>query len=251
VEKISVIIPVKDRLSLLKEAIYSVIYQTIKPHEIVVVDDDSTEMIEEVACIFGGNIKYLRINKSGVSRARNAGIDVSKGELIAFLDSDDLWLPEKLKIQQEFMEQNPDYMWCYTDEIWVRNGRRVNPPRRYKRHSGYVFKEALDCCFIGCSTVMMRRSLLELIGPFDEDLPVCEDYEMWLRILMKYPVAFINRPLVIKRSMGQGQLSVNYTHKDRFRTVALLKLLIENEMKRQHYLFAVRKLFEMDRCLMR
>ncbi len=226
--KVSVIIPTYNRLPMLKEAVDSVLAQDFEDVEVTVVDDGSTDGTAEEIKPYGGRVKLLQhsVNK-GVSAARNKGILHAKGKYIAFLDSDDLWVKGKLKIQVDFLDDNPHYPLCYTDEIWIRKGKRVNPMLKHAKYSGWIFEKCLPLCIISPSSVMMKRTLLTKVGLFDEALPVCEDYDFWLRISARFPIFFINRKLIIKRGGHPDQLSQRSWGNDRYRVMALEKLLSE------------------------
>ena len=223
--KVSIIIPTYNRADLLREALDSVLAQTYQEFELLVVDDGSTDNTRELVAGYGERTAYVFQENRGVSSARNLGIQSSTGEFIAFLDSDDLWLPEKLEQQVTIMEQHPDLQLCHTEEIWIRRGVRVNPKKKHKKHGGYIFHYCLPLCVISPSSVLIRRTLFEKVGYFDENLPACEDYDLWLRITKDYPVYFIENPLLIKRGGHPDQLSQQYWGIDRFRIQALEKLL--------------------------
>jgi glycosyltransferase involved in cell wall biosynthesis len=225
VKTVSVIIPTYNRMDVLKNAIESVLAQTYQDFELFIIDDGSTDNTREMLAEYGERVTYLFQENRGVSSARNLGIRSSTGRFVAFLDSDDVWLPEKLERQVAIMEQNPDLQLCHTEEIWIRRGVRVNPKKKHKKHSGYIFQYCLPLCVISPSSVMIRRTLFEKIGDFDESLPACEDYDLWLRITKEYPVYFIEEPLLIKHGGHPDQLSGKYWGIDRFRIQALEKLL--------------------------
>jgi glycosyltransferase involved in cell wall biosynthesis len=226
--KVSVIIPTYNRLSMLKEAIDSVLAQNFEDFELIVVDDGSTDGTGEAIGGYGGRVKLLRLSENrGVSVARNRGITQAKGKYLAFLDSDDLWVKGKLKIQVEFLDSNPQYPLCYTDEIWIRRGKRVNPKLKHAKYSGWIFEKCLPLCTISPSSACMRKTLFAKVGLFDEALPVCEDYDLWLRITARFPVFLIPRKLIIKRGGHSDQLSQRSWGNDRFRIIALEKLLSE------------------------
>jgi len=226
--KVSVIIPTYNRLSMLQEAVDSVLAQNFEDVELIVVDDGSTDGTGEAIGGYGGRVKLLRLSENrGVSVARNRGIAQAKGKYLAFLDSDDLWVKGKLKIQVEFLDSNPQYPLCYTDEIWIRRGKRVNPKLKHAKYSGWIFEKCLPLCTISPSSACMRKTLFAKVGLFDEALPVCEDYDLWLRITARFPVFLIPRKLIIKRGGHSDQLSQRSWGNDRFRIIALEKLLSE------------------------
>ena len=221
---VSVIITTHNRRVFVQEAIESVLKQDFSDYEIIVVDDGSTDGTEE-ALRASKDITYCYQENRGVSRARNHGLEIARGKLISFLDSDDLWTPRKLKIQTEVMEKKPEINVTYTDEIWIRNGSRVNPKNKHRKYSGLIFEKCLPLCIISPSSVMLRREVFDKVGTFDEDLPVCEDYDLWLRIAARFPILFINEKLIIKRGGHEGQLSHRFWGNDRFRVKALEKII--------------------------
>ncbi|MFC1562795.1 glycosyltransferase [candidate division KSB1 bacterium] len=223
--KVSVIIPTYNRFSFLNESIESVLSQTFTNFELIIVDDGSTDETLKAQEIYGNSIKYIFQENKGVSCARNRGIAVSKGEYICFLDSDDLWKNGKLEIQIDFMDKNKYYYVCYTDEVWIRKGVRVNPRKKHKKYGGMIYDKCLPLCIISPSSVMLRREIFNKVGLFDENLPACEDYDMWLRITKDYPVFFIEKELIIKRGGHSDQLSHKYWGNDRFRIAALINVL--------------------------
>ena len=226
--KVSVIIPTYNRLPMLKEAVDSVLTQDFGDMELIVVDDGSTDGTAEEIRQYGGKVKFIQHSENkGVSNARNRGILQARGKYIAFLDSDDLWVKRKLKIQVAFLDDNPHYSICYTDEIWIRKGKRVNPMRKHAKYSGWIFEKCLPLCTISPSSAMMRKTLFSKVGLFDEALPVCEDYDLWLRVSSRFPIFFINRKLIIKRGGHPDQLSQRSWGNDRYRVMALEKLLSE------------------------
>ena len=226
--KVSAIIPTFNRLPMLKEAVDSILAQDFEDLELIVVDDGSTDGTIEEIKKYGGRVKLLQQPQNrGVSAARNRGLLQARGKYIAFLDSDDLWVKEKLKAQVSFLENNPQYPLCYTDEIWIRRGKRVNPRIIHSKYSGWIFEKCLPLCIISPSSAVIRRTLFSKVGLFDEALPVCEDYDLWLRITARFPVFFLNRKLIIKRGGHPDQLSQRSWGNDRYRVIALEKLLSE------------------------
>lgn len=227
---ISVIIPTYNRCNFLKEAIESVLNQKYKNLELIVIDDGSSDNTKEIIKDYKNKLKYIYQPNKGVSSARNVGIKESSGEFIAFLDSDDLWLPKKLSTQVTFFQENKDAIICYTDEIWIRNGVRVNQCKKHTKYSGFIFDKSLPLCIISPSSVMMKKEIFEKVGYFDEALPACEDYDLWLRITLHFPVYFIPTPLIIKRGGHIDQLSTKYWGLDRFRIIALEKILKDENL---------------------
>jgi len=220
---VSVIIPTHNRAHMLKEAIASVLSQAYKDFELVVIDDGSTDDTQALLRSYT-DIRVIAQEHRGVSAARNTGISASRGPLIAFLDSDDLWLPEKLTAQIDFFDTHPEAVICQTEETWVRKGVRVNPRRKHKKPSGMIFEHSVDLCLVSPSAVMMRRALLDQVGFFDETMSACEDYDLWLRVSCRFPIHLIDTPLVIKRGGHSDQLS-QQPSLDRFRIYSLAKIL--------------------------
>jgi glycosyltransferase involved in cell wall biosynthesis len=223
---LTIIIPTYNRLPFLKSAINSVFCQTYRRFQLIIADDGSTDGTgDNVQSLNNSdeNLRYLRLPHCGMpGKVRNAGARLATGDFLAFLDSDDLWKPEKLARQIAFFEEHPDMMICHTREIWQRGEKIVSQAGQKHRRSGYIFADALKKCIIGPSTVMMRRELFEELGGFREDLEIAEDYELWLRITAKYPVGYIDEPLVIKRGGHADQLSEKYGQIEVFRIKALL-----------------------------
>jgi len=240
---VSVIIPTYNRGWIIKEAVDSVLAQDLKDFELIVVDDGSTDNTLEILNSFRYDIKVLRQSNHGVSAARNRGIAAASGHFIAFLDSDDLWLPGKLARQVDFFNSNPDAYICQTEEIWVRNNVRVNPKNRHKKPAGMIFEPSLALCLVSPSAVMIRRSLFEKVGGFDETLPACEDYDLWLRISCRYPVYLIETPLIIKRGGHNDQLSASFGL-DKFRIKSLTGLIESDLLSKSQYEAAVKTLKE-------
>ncbi len=228
---VSAIIPTLNRSETLGRALDSILAQTRPPEEIIVVDDGSTDATTAMIESRYPQVRLIRQANQGVSGARNRGIAAASGEWIALLDSDDEWTKEKLKRQSEIIAVDPDILLCHTDEIWIRNGRRVNPMKKHRKYGGRIFRQCLPLCVISPSSVIIRRALLDEIGMFDETLPACEDYDLWLRVTARYPVAFIEEKLTIKHGGHSDQLSARHWGMDRFRVQALEKILASGELK--------------------
>jgi len=239
--QVSVIIPTYNRGRVIKEAIDSVLAQDYTEFELIVVDDGSTDHTSDVLDSYRNVIKVLSQKNRGVSAARNRGIAEASGKFIAFLDSDDLWLPHKLSTQVEFFNKTPDALICQTEEVWIRNGLRVNPKKRHKKPSGMIFKLSLELCLVSPSAVMIKRSLFDRVGEFDETLPACEDYDLWLRISSRFPIYLIDTPLIIKRGGHDDQLS-SRAGLDKFRIKAIEKIIKSKLLSDDQHQAAVKTL---------
>ncbi len=221
---VAAIIPTRDRAELTLRAVASVLSQTRPPDELIVVDDGSRDDTVDGLRARYPATRVLQLDGRGVSAARNAGIGAATSEWLAFLDSDDEWLPEKLQIQLEALTAESEYRLCHSDEIWIRNGRRVNPGLRHRKQGGYMFRQCLPLCAISPSSVVVHRSVFDEFGLFDETLPACEDYDLWLRVCSRWPVLLVNRPLLRKYGGHADQLS-RTPALDRYRIRALVKIL--------------------------
>ena len=224
--KISVVIPTLNRINTLQRALDSVINQTYKPAEIIVVDNGSSD----------GTLKFLREqypkittlseNKIGVSSARNKGIKKSINQWIALLDSDDAWHPRKLEIQTSMLDSAlKEYNLIHTDEVWFRNNKHINQMKKHKKQGGYIFERCLSLCCISPSSVLFKKNILDKVGLFDESLPVCEDYDMWLKICSSEEVLFAQNKLTYKYGGHKDQLSKSYWGMDRFRIKSIENII--------------------------
>ena len=224
--KISVVIPTLNRINTLQRALDSVINQTYKPAEIIVVDNGSSD----------GTLKFLREqypkitilteNKIGVSSARNKGIKKSINQWIALLDSDDAWHPRKLEIQTSMLDSAlKEYNLIHTDEVWFRNNKHINQMKKHKKQGGYIFERCLSLCCISPSSVLFKKNILDKVGLFDESLPVCEDYDMWLKICSSEEVLFVQDKLTYKYGGHKDQLSKSYWGMDRFRIKSIENII--------------------------
>jgi glycosyltransferase involved in cell wall biosynthesis len=244
--RVSVIIPTYNRAALVAEAVASVLAQTCQDFELLVVDDGSTDGTAQTLTAFGDQVTLLRQpSRRGVAAARNRGIAAARGEWLAFLDSDDLWLPEKLARQLALLAAHPELRLCQTEEIWVRRGVRVNKPLTHRMAGGDLFLPSLRRCLVSPSAAILHRRLVEEHGGFDEDLPAAEDYDLWLRLTWRYPVGLLPEPLIIKRGGHPDQLSRQWGL-DRHRIRALGKLLSEPGLPEPYAQAACRVLA--DKC---
>ena len=235
--KISVIIPTYNRKKYIRRAIDSVIRQSYKPFEIIVIDDGSTDGTYELIkqSYSSSQISLEKQINSGVSSARNKGIKLANGDWIAFLDSDDEWFENKLELQAREIKKSKTFMICHTNEIWIRNGIRVNQMKKHQKHGGYIFEKCLDMCRISPSSVMIHRRIFDEIGLFDEDLIICEDYDLWLRISSKYPVLYLDSMLIKKFGGHEDQLSKNINGIEQFRIQSLEKILKNRSLKPSYF----------------
>jgi len=244
IDSISVIITTYNRENTIERAIDSVLVQNHPADEIIIVDDGSTDHTGQLIKRKYPNLNYIRQNNQGISSARNLGISHCTGNWIAFLDSDDEWLPSKLQDQIKALQNQPEYKICHTDEIWIRNGKRVNPMKKHKKSGGFIFKKCLPLCVISPSSVIIHRSVFEDHGIFDESLPVCEDYDLWLRLCAFLPVLFIKKPQIRKYGGHQDQLSRKYWGIDRFRITALEKIIKNPKLSPKNKELAIRVILE-------
>ena len=243
--EVTVIIPTYNRAQRVCRAVSSVLDQTFTDFEIIVIDDASTDDTGERLEEFGNRIKVIRHPENkGVSAARNSGLKKAKGEYISLLDSDDYWMADKLRVQVDFFKENPDAVISQAREMWIRNGKHVNPAKKHLKPSGDIFIPSLKLCLVSPSAVMFKKSLLDEIGMFDEEFPVCEDYDLWLRIAYKYPVYLIEQDLLIKEGGAPDQLSASMPGMDRFRIKAMIKIFnmgVLDELKEQALLKELEK----------
>ena len=226
---ISVIIPTYNRKHVVVRAIESVLAQDYKNFELIVVDDGSDDGSYEYLTALFPQTNIIQQENRGVSSARNLGVSKAQGEWIAFLDSDDEWLPHKLSTQIRYLDNAKEkYYVCHSAEIWFRDGVRVNPMKKHVNSDSDLFAASLKLCIISTSSALIHRSVFENIGRYDETFPACEDYDLWLRITAKYKVLFLKETLVNKYGGKADQLSKKYWGMDRFRINAMDKLLQSN-----------------------
>ncbi|MFT5896743.1 MAG: glycosyltransferase involved in cell wall biosynthesis [bacterium] len=222
---VTVIIPTHNRIDSLSIAINSVLDQQYPIDELIVVDDGSTDGTSDWCKQTHPEVILITQENHGVSHARNRAVEIAQGEWIALLDSDDRWYPEKLSIQMDAISQNPELRFCHCDEHWIRNGKRVNPKHKHRKYGGDVFKHCLPLCAVSPSASLLHRSLFSDVGLFDESLPACEDYDLWLRICCREEVLFVDQALLEKTGGHEDQLSQRYPVMDQYRLKALAKIL--------------------------
>jgi len=236
---IAVIIPTYNRIETLSRAIGSVLAQTRPVDELIIVDDGSTDGTSAWLREHHPNIKLIEQVNAGVSAARNRGIKSSSCDWIAPLDSDDEWLPQKLENQLARLASEPDHKIIHSDEIWIRNGVRVNQMKKHTKKGGWIFQDCLPLCAISPSAVMIHQSIFDDVGLFDESLPACEDYDLWLRITSRYPVLYCDEPLIQKYGGHEDQLSRKHWGMDRFRIQALENILLRAELSGSDHVAAL------------
>ena len=240
---VTVIIPTYNRGWIVKDAIDSVLEQDFIDYELIVIDDGSDDNMPQILKAYGNKINMSHQPNKGVSAARNRGIAAASGRLIAFLDSDDQWLPGKLSAQIKFFQDHPEAVINQTQELWIRNGVRVNPKKRHHKFSGMIFEKSLALCLVSPSAVMIKKSLFSVVGVFDEQLPACEDYDLWLRISCRYPVDLIEKALIVKRGGHDDQLS-KAAGLDKYRIQSLVKIIDSDLLTPRQYQAAVMTLKE-------
>lgn len=223
---ISIVIPTFNRLGPVLRAVDSVLTQSFTDFELIVVDDGSTDATEDFTRRYNDKrLSYFKIPHGGVAKARNFGVQQAKSEWICFLDSDDVWRRHKLSEQIRYHIANPNCVISQTDDVWIRNSVRVNKMKKHTARAGDIFRESLELCLICSSSVMLKKSLFEAAGGFDESLETCEDYDLWLRLTSHHPVGFVPKSLVTKFGGHADQLSKAFPIMDRYRIKALEKLL--------------------------
>ncbi len=236
--EVSVIIPAYNRSKTIARAIESVLNQSVKANEIIVVDDGSTDSTAEVVKSYDG-VYLLRQNNQGVSAARNNGATMASSRFIAFLDSDDEFLPTKLQKQMKLHEES-GCKTSYTDEIWIRNAKEVCLPKKYQKPKSDLFKASLDECIIAPSSVVIERDFFFNLGGFDESFEVCEDYDLWLRIMQQDDINLLDQKLIKKYGGADDQLSRKHWGMDRWRVKTLQKLtrceMVSKTLKKKYTL---------------
>ncbi|EMS85863.1 glycosyltransferase family 2 protein [Leptospira noguchii] len=241
---ISVVIPTYNRENKILNSISSVLKQTLPPKEIIVVDDGSTDAtVSKIQETFSDKVQILLLEHKGVSHARNRGVENASGDWIAFLDSDDEWLSEKLEKQWKHIEEHPKTEILQSQEIWIRNGRKVNPPTRLSKKDGDIFEQSLEFCSVTPSSVLLKKELYQNQGGMDEKLLACEDYDLWLRITSQTTVVLLDEFLLVRYGGHKDQLSFQYPAMDRFRIYSILKLLSSHLLNQTQRRLAEQNLF--------
>lgn len=222
---IAVVIPTYNRANYLPRCIDSVLNQTVLPKEIIVVDDGSTDTTNKILAPYNDSIKLMTLpcNK-GVSYARNQGIKHASGKWIMPLDSDDEWRPNKIESQITYLNHHPYCFIIQSLDQWVRNEKKINQSIHLQKKSGWIFNDSLKRCMISPSSVCFHRLLWDRYGPFNEDYPACEDYDLWLKISRHFPIG-LDPTLTLTRYAGHSdQLSSTIPILDQYRVDSLFKM---------------------------
>ena len=225
----------------MRDAVESVFRQSM-PCEVIVVDDGSTDETVHGLLAYAGRIQLVRVEHNmGVSHARNIGAAQAHGSLIAFLDSDDLFMPDKLERQTAFMAHG-HYKISHTDEYWFRDDRYVNQGKAHTKYGGYIFPKILDKCRISPSSFIIGKELFESSGGFDESLRVCEDYEFFLRLAACHEIGYLPEKLITKRAVGEGSLSDSIRHIESIRLAILEQFALNNALNEEQIFYVDREL---------
>jgi glycosyltransferase involved in cell wall biosynthesis len=242
---ISIIIPTYNRSDFVQKAVESVYRQTYQDFTLIIVDDGSTDTTHtSLAAVLKKDAHYIYQDHAGVSAARNTGIRASDAEWLAFLDSDDYWLPQKLAQQVAFHRHNPEYLISQTYERWIRHGKRVNQMKKHTKFAGMIYEKCLPLCLITPSSVMIHRSVFDDVGLFDETLPACEDYDLWLRVAYKYQIGLIEKELIVKHGGHSDQLSRSIPTLDKYRIHALRNILASGVLTSQQQKATIKELIQ-------
>jgi glycosyltransferase involved in cell wall biosynthesis len=232
----SVIIPTFNRETFIEKAVDSVLGQSFSDLELIVIDDGSTDKTKElISHCSDKRLNYVYQKNQGVANARNKGMKLARGEFIAFLDSDDHWVSEKLEVSSDYIKNFPDIHIFHTEEVWYKNGNLLDQKKKHKKPTGFVYEKALPICCISISTAVIKKEVFDAVGIFDEELVACEDYDFWLRATHKYEVKLIPEYLTIKDGGRPDQLSSSVWGLDRFRIKALEKMLSSDLLKDKKY----------------
>jgi len=232
----SIIIPTFNRKLFLKKAVDSVLDQTYTNFELIIIDDGSTDDSKEIInAYYDARIKYSYQENNGVASARNHGLKKAKGKYVAFLDSDDWWVPEKLSKTMDYINKFPNVKIFHTEETWYKKGKLLNQKTKHKKPTGFVYTKSLPLCCISISTAVIKKDVFDNIELFDETFEACEDYDFWLRATNKYKIKLIPEYLTLKDGGREDQLSSSIWGLDRFRIKALGKMLDSNELNNENY----------------
>lgn len=244
--RVSVIISTYNRAAFLEEAIESVLAQTYSDYELIVADDGSSDETAERVAAFGNAVRYLQLAHSGrPSVVRNRALEFARGDLVAFLDDDDRWLPEKLQRQVALFAGDSAPGFVYSDMRFLSAGALSEPVlTAAQKRSGYIFDDLLRDCFIHPSTIVVRHSLLDATGGFDETFASAEDYDLWLRLAHAVPAGFVDACLTLVR---RHQAGISY-HREEETSRNVIRTL---EQTRDHLSLSGRQRLRLRRVLAR
>ena len=240
----SIIVPTYNREAFLDKAINSVLNQSYENFELIIADDGSSDKTKQLVSSFSDKrVHYIKndLNK-GVAYARNIGLEKATGNYIAFLDSDDWWLNNKLEKAVEYIKRYKDIHIFHTGEIWLRNGKLLKQKDKHKNPSGWAYINALPLCCISISTAVLSKKVFDETGIFDESFEACEDYDFWLRATNRFEIKLIPEYLTEKDGGRPDQLSSSVWGLDRFRIRALEKMLISGDLSEENYRFTFQEL---------
>ncbi|MDT8316788.1 MAG: glycosyltransferase [bacterium] len=230
--RVSVIIPTYNRAGMIVECLESVLNQTYSDYEVIVVDDGSTDDTEELIGPYLNRIRYIKQENMGNAGARNSGIEATKGDIVAFNDSDDLWLPDKLERQVKYLDEHPDVGMVCGNGIFFGSskveGKKVISDKRAitLEKDGVTLASIFMKSTLRTPTMVVRRKVIETVGGFDPDFKVCVDLDFAFRVLMKFKVAFMNEPL-FKLRKHDGHVGGDNERRTLFNIKAIEKLLKE------------------------
>lgn len=232
----TVIIPVYCRPLLIQRAVRSVLNQVFSNFELIIVDDGSTDTtLADLKKYLANEPKQIDVvslsENRGVSFARNRAIEKAKGKYVAFLDSDDEWMPHKLLSMHHFFLKNPEILWVHSNEDWLYNERPLAQQKKHLKAGGWQFERSTELCVISPSAVCLQTAFIQK-NLFDENFPVCEDYDLWLRLTRLEPIGFIEDSLILKRGGHSDQLSKSRFDFDLWRVRALAKQLGEPGLRK-------------------
>ena len=233
--QLTVIIPSFNRALVIGRALSSVFNQKNFDQwisEVIVVDDASSDETSSILDNYLKKYSVLKVIKNtsqrGVSYSRNLAIKSARSQWIAFLDSDDEWKSNKIDLQMKHLIENPNSVICHTNEIWIRNDKRVNERLIHKKCGGDIFHRCLELCCVSPSSVIVDRSILLNFGLFRVDFPVCEDYDLWLKISCHHEFAYLHERLCIKHGGHPDQLSQKYHSMDEWRIRSIENIVRDN-----------------------
>lgn len=220
----SIVIPAFNAERYLYESVESALAQTYSKYEIIIVDDGSTDRTIEIAQRFGDRVKIIRQENLGASSARNAGVKTAIGNYIAFLDSDDIWIPNKLQLQCEKIEKG--FQMVYTNRLNI--GDKGDLPEKQtdveKMPEGDIFCEILMSNFITNSSVVIDKKVFFNLSGFNLQLSTCEDWDLWLRYAANNRIGVCLEPLV-KYRLHKGGKSRNYIRQAKARESIVSSIL--------------------------